>query len=43
MTFLTNFDLSSNAVEGGFPSSVGKLCNLKNFDLSSNNLTGTLP
>ncbi|XVF06858.1 hypothetical protein REPUB_Repub06bG0087300 [Reevesia pubescens] len=43
MTSLTNFDLFDNNVEGGIPSSIGKICSLKTFDLSGNNLTGSLP
>ncbi|KAL5543458.1 hypothetical protein UlMin_007242 [Ulmus minor] len=43
MKFLTHLDLSGNNVEGGIPSSVGKLCNLEYVDISSNKLDGTLP
>ncbi|XP_028776333.1 receptor-like protein EIX1 [Neltuma alba] len=43
MTSLTRLDLDSNAIEGGIPSSTGKLCNLNSFSLSRNNMTENLP
>ncbi|KAK7835023.1 receptor-like protein eix1 [Quercus suber] len=43
MTSLTYVDLFANNVEGGIPSSIDKLCNLKFFRLVGNNMTGSLP
>ncbi|KAL7196138.1 hypothetical protein ACSBR1_036205 [Camellia fascicularis] len=41
--YISNFNLSSNAFEGGIPSSFGNMSDLVVLDLSSNNLSGEVP
>ncbi|KAI9116426.1 hypothetical protein K1719_012593 [Acacia pycnantha] len=42
VTSLTRLHLDSNAIEGGFPSSIAKLCNSNRFSSSRNNMIGNL-